>query len=590
MKACDFIVDYLARMAGMKYVFTYAGGTNAMLLNSMVQHGGIQIVPMRHEQNAALAADGYAKVKGDFGFAMAMSGPGATNLITGITQSYFDSSPIFYLTGNVTTGTYKYDRPLRQLGYQETDIVSLVKPVTKGAYFVDSIDRVPLVLRTALRKIISGRTGPVLYDIPFDIQKLDVDEKNLDIPFDLPSRTYLSSSEYQKFFSLLEASQRPVLLVGGGVHLSGTSGALAEFARRFRLPVVSSLLGKDAFPNDDPLYVGYIGVYGNRDANRILSEADLAIALGSRIDSRQTADVKEFVRNKKIIHVDIDPLVIGSTVEPELGINMDLKDFFKDISNRLEKSPVNWKPRETWLRAIDKVKELLRGYTEEDKGDLNPKKFLYKLSLAQVQGTLYTVDVGSHQMWSAQCCVLKQGDRFLTSGGLGTMGYAIPSAIGAHFASPHSPVVAIVGDGGFQMSIPELSTIGEFNVPVKIVVMNNGMLGLMKNFQDENFDGVYPATIDGYAVPDISRIAQVYGLPARVVSNDSDTDEAIEWLARMESGAILEVKVPQAWGPYPKVIRGYGLSKQHPAIPDSLEKEIQQALSPEREVQQVVSK
>ncbi|MBN2290142.1 MAG: thiamine pyrophosphate-binding protein [Candidatus Glassbacteria bacterium] len=578
MKACDFIVRYLAETAGMKHVFTYAGGTNAMLMDSMVRHGGIRIIPVRHEQNAALAADGYARVKGDFGFAMAMSGPGATNLMTGIVQSYFDSSPVFFLTGNVTTGTYKYDRPLRQLGYQETDIVSLVKPVTKGAYFVDSIGRVPLVLRSALRQVVSGRKGPVLYDVPFDIQKLEVDEKNLEVSFGLPGGTVLPAGERERFFSLLEDSRRPVILAGGGVQLSGATDGLAGFARKFKLPVVSSLLGRDAFPNDDPLYAGYIGVYGNRHANLVLDRADLVIALGSRIDSRQTAEVREFTRNKKIIHVDIDPQVIGSTVEPDLGINMDLKDFFRDLDPGAEGPLEGWKPRDSWLDVIGQLKELLSGDTEEDEGGLNPKKFLRKLSLAQPRGTVYTVDIGSHQMWSAQCCVLKQGDRFLASGGLGTMGYAIPSAIGAHFADPGRPVVAIVGDGGFQMSIPELSTIAEFDVPVKIVVMNNRMLGLMKNFQDENFGGVYPATVDGYAVPDVCGIARVYGLPGRVLSADEETDDALGWLAAQKGKAVLEVKVPRAWGPYPKVVRGCGLAKQHPALSDSLERKVRKVL------------
>ena len=306
MKACDFIVKYLAETAGLKHVFTFAGGTNAMILDSILRHGGIQIIPMRHEGNAALAADGYARIKRNIGCALSMSGPGATNMITGIAQSYFDSSPVFYLTGNVTTGTFKYDRPLRQLGYQETDIVSLVKPITKYSCFVDQISRVPHALRTALRECVDGRPGPCLYDIPFDIQKLEVEEPELKIPFGITNRTSLTGAEYDSFNKYLSTAERPLILIGGGVQLSGTAQALSQFARKYSLPVVTSLLGKDAFPNDDPLYVGFIGSYGNRYANKILAASDLVIGLGTRFSSRQTANLNEFNRNKKVIHVDVD--------------------------------------------------------------------------------------------------------------------------------------------------------------------------------------------------------------------------------------------------------------------------------------------
>lgn len=571
MKACDFIVKYISEKAGIKHVFTYAGGTSAMLLDSMVRHGGIKIVPMRHEENAALAADGYARIKRDIGCALAMSGPGATNMITGIAQSYFDSSPVFYLTGNVTTGTFKYDLPLRQKGYQEADIVSLVRPITKKACFVDKIEQVSGVLRDTLRECVSGRPGPCLYDIPFDTQKLEVADGEMQKPFRLDDKTSLSEGDYKKIIDLLKASKKPVLLVGGGIQVSGTSAELTAFARKLSLPVVVSLLGKDAFPNDDPLYVGFIGSYGNRHANRVMSSSDLVIALGTRIDSRQTANTKEFIKNKKIIHVDVDRDVIGSTVETALGINMDLKDFFRDFAGFERKTPLQWKAPSAWLGSVKKVCEALKEPASKTGEEINPKEFLRKLSMSCPAGTIYSVDVGSHQMWSAQNFVLKEKDRILYSGGLGTMGYAIPAAIGAAFASGGTPIVALEGDGGFQMSLPELQTICEFNLPIRVVVMNNSILGLMKNFQDENFNGRYPATVDGYSVPDVSKIAKAYGMPSMSIGKDDEAEEALKWLKSQPGPAMLEIRVSRAWGPYPKVLPGSGLDKQHPPIAQELE-------------------
>lgn len=578
MKACDFIPRYLAETAGIAHVFTFAGGTNAMILDSMFRQGIMKIIPMRHEENAALAADAYARIKRAPGLALAMSGPGATNMMTGIAQSYFDSSPVLYLTGNVTTGTYKYDRPLRQLGYQETDIVSLVRPIVKQAFFVDRISRVSQSLREALRECVSGRPGPCLYDVPFDVQKLEVEDAELQKPYRGNARTLFTERDFAAFVSLLGKAKKPLILAGGGIQLSGTAGALATFARSLSLPVVESLLGRDAFPSDDPLYVGFIGSYGNRHANQVLAASDLVIALGSRIDSRQTADTRVFTQNKRVIHVDVDANVLGSTVETALGINADLADFFTDFTALTTSNGLGYAAPDEWLAAIGKVKSMLARDEWEGPGPLNPKRFLNRLSLASPAGAIYTGDVGSHQMWSAQCCDFKTGDRVLYSGGLGTMGYAIPAAIGAYHASPDSPLIAIVGDGGFQMSIPELQTIMEFNVPVKIVVMNNGMLGLMKNFQDENFEGRRPATVIGYSVPDIGRISAAYGLPFRRLEADADVDASLGWLNGQSGPAILEAVVPKEWGPYPKVMPGSGLDGQRPDIPDGVMASVREAL------------
>ncbi len=578
MKACDFIVRYLAQTAGIEHVFTFAGGTSAMMLDSIVRQGLMTFVPMRHEENVAFAADGYARIRRDLGLALAMSGPGATNMITGIAQSFFDSSPVLYLTGNVTTTTYKYDRPVRQMGYQEADIVSIARPITKAAYFVDRVEMVPAVLRAALREALEPRRGPTLFDVPFDVQKLEVDEALLKVPFTFAARGRLTAEDYGRFLEVLAAAARPVLLLGGGIQAAGAAQQAAEFARRFNLPVVVSLLGKDAFPNDDPQYVGFIGSYGNRLANRTLAAADVIVALGTRIDSRQTGNVKLFQDGKTIVHVDVDPGVIGSTVRTGMGINLDLRTFFDDFLAMAQESPVGWRAPQGWWRGIRRAAELLPDEEAGHNGPLNPRAFLRKLSEAQPPGTIYTGDVGNHQMWTARRCRMKEGDRILYSGGLGTMGYAVPAAVGAHFASPASPVVAILGDGGFQMSLPELSTISEFRVPVKLVVINNGVLGLMKNFQDENFDGLHPATVDGYRVPDPCRVAGAYDIPSRSVDRDAGVDAAIAWLGEQTGPGLLEVRVSPEWGPQPKVMPGRSLAEQRPELPAELEQQVSEAL------------
>lgn len=564
----------------MAHLFTYAGGTNAMLLNSAARVGGITIVPMRHEENAALAADGYAKIKHGHGFALSMSGPGATNMVTGIAQSFFDSTPVLYLTGNVTTSTYKYDLPFRQLGYQETDIVNIVRPITKNAYLADQPGQLAQKLRFALRDCIINRPGPALFDVPFDTQKIEIDEKDLDVPF-VESTAHYSfiDGDYDKLIHFLSMAQKPVILAGAGIQITDTAKDLSHFARLLGIPVVHTLPGKDAFPNEDELYAGFIGSYGNRHANQILFNSDLVIALGCRLSNRQTARSNDFVKNKKIVHVDIDPMIIGHNVRPDLGIAMDLRDFFSDFLKRFQASSPGYKRPERWLSTTSRIKELLGRFDEQGDTTLNPKAFLRNLSLLQTRPTVYAVDVGGHQMWSAQSCIVKSDDRMIFSAGLGTMGYGIPAAIGAHFASPEMNVIAICGDGGFQMSLPELQTIVEFNIPVKIVVINNSMLGLMKNFQDENFDGLHIATVIGYSVPNITGIAAAYGIPAKRITGNEECADAISWLMSHNGPVLLEVAVGQSWGPYPKVLPGSALTNQHPPLDSELENTIRELLS-----------
>jgi len=565
MKGTAFIVQYLMEHEAVSHVFTYAGGTNAWLLDALHRTDGIALVPMRHEQNAAFAADGYARASGRLGVAATMSGPGATNLVTGIADAFFDSVPVLFLTSQVTTSTYKFDRPVRQLGYQEADIVSIARPITKYANIATTEVEMVAMLRKGISVARSGRPGPVLVDIPSDIQRREVAEQELSLSPILEPGRAASDMEVKVALDLIRSANRPVVLVGGGVRTSRTHDLLLEFVDRLQIPVVVSLMGKDSFPHDHPLFVGFIGSYGNRYANLTLANCDLVIALGSRLDSRQTADPKTFARAAKKIHVDIDRNELNNTVISEVAIHAHVRSFFEKGLAIAQPQPSG--RYQSWLDYIGRVRAEfdIDGVGSPEK--VNPKAFLRKLSELASGRELFLADVGNHQVWAAQELRIRLGQRFITSGGLGTMGFAIPAGIGAHYACPDHPIIAIVGDGGFQMSIPELQTIVHNRIPIKIIVFNNGVLGLMWHFQNENFPGGgHPATEEGYSCPHIQKVAAAYGILSKRVEDNLQVDDAIMWLLSAEGPALLELVIHPSWAGYPKVKPGNPLEGQLPEI------------------------
>ncbi|MCX6706625.1 MAG: thiamine pyrophosphate-binding protein [Candidatus Woesearchaeota archaeon] len=560
MKATEFITSYLCKYGGMHSVFTFAGGTNAFLIDAIYRTKCMGLVVMRHEQNAAFAAEGYARASEKMGLALTMSGPGATNLVTGIANAYFDSAPVFYLTGQVVSGSYKYDKPVRQLGYQETDIVSIVKPITKYAAVARKKQDIPIMLREAMSECVSGRPGSVLADFPMDFQKEDISEDELSIAPPEKKTDMPKDEDIHSVISAIQASKRPVIIIGGGIRASKTTEQLYKFAHNFHIPVVSSLLGKDSFPNDDPLYVGFIGTYGDRYANLTMQNSDLIIALGTRLDSRQTASPATFARAAKKIHVEIDKTELNNTVKSDISINCDLKNFFDAVLRHAK--PAKEGAYDDWMNHISLMKKELKYIID---ADVNPKIFLAKLSDAFHDDEIFTTDVGNNQMWSAQALVIRKNQRFLTSGGLGSMQFSIPAAIGAYFANPKRTVIAICGDGGFQMSIPELQTIMEYKIPLKIVVFNNGVLGLMRVFQQENFEGRHPTTEIGYSCPDIKKLAEAYGLAHILIGKNSEIEECIAKAKKETRPVIIEVVIDKELKAYPKV-RGKSLEDQVPTM------------------------
>lgn len=573
MLVTDFIIEYLKRNEGVTHVFTYAGGTDAPLINSLYCAKGITYIPVRHEQNASLAAVGYALASERLGAAIAMSGPGATNMVTGIADAWFDSVPVLYITGQVTTGTYKFDNPARQIGYQETDIISIVKSITKSSELVLDKNTFASKLISFISGAKSGRPGPVLIDIPFDVLRQDIPDTQINEKSRIKDPPPVSPVLVDSFLSMVREARRPLIVAGGGIKTKEARELVTRFAETLRIPVVTSLMGKDAFPNESPLYFGFIGAYGSRCANITMANSDLIIAVGSRLDSRQTSVPRHFARQAKKIQIDIDRNELNNNIPLDLPVHADLLPFLKAALEKAGKAEKE-KYRE-WMDYFQKVKkefEVTKDYKGSEE-NVNPLKFLFELSLKNNKDTVYLADVGNNQMFAARALVVKKNQRFLTSGGLGTMGFAIPASLGAHYGAPESQIIAIMGDGGFQMASQELQTIRHFNMPVKMIVLNNSILGLMKVFQDENYPGNYCATVEGYSCPDLQKIAEAYGIRHKKVST---TGEAVDFIPEFlsEKGPfLLEAVVHKDWTGYPKMKRGMGIEHQEPLVSDEKLKE-----------------
>jgi acetolactate synthase I/II/III large subunit len=569
MIVSDYIINYIRRNERVTHIFAYAGGTDAPLLHSIHSTEGIEAIPARHEGNAALAAVGYALVAEKLGVAVSMSGPGATNMVTALADAWFDSVPVLFCTGQVTTGTYKFDNPARQMGYQETDIISIVKSIAKASELVCEKETVPLRLKKFIAKAKSGRQGPVWLDVPFDVLRQDISDIDLEKVVPLDAVPKASPELIKAFMRMVEVSRRPLIIAGGGVRTREAHELLFEFADTLQIPVVTSLMGKDAFPNDHPLYFGFIGAYGNRFANIVMANADLIIAIGSRLDSRQTGTPRHFARAAKKVHIDIDRNELNNNIVTELPIHSDLVHFLKEAVQAA--GPGDASKYREWREYHQRVKkefDVTKDFLGSEK-NVNPKSFLQHLSLQNDRETVYLADVGNNQMFAAQALVVKKGQRFLTSGGLGTMGFAIPAAIGASFGAPGKPIIAIMGDGGFQMALQELQTIAQFNLPIKLVVLNNKILGLMKVFQDENYDGTYCATVIGYSVPNLEKIAGAFGFNYKRIDTDEEAASFIPQFLSERGPFLLEVTVNFDWTGYPKMRRGLGIEHQEPAISEA---------------------
>ncbi len=557
MKASDYVACFL-RDAGVTHVFGVPGGAITHLIDSIAKLPGIQFVGTYHEQGAAFAAEGYTRWKNSVGVAMATSGPGATNLLTGIGSAWFDSIPCLYLTGQVNTYEYKGDLPLRQRGFQETDIVSMAAPITKYAARVNDPAKLRFELEKALHTATSGRPGPVLLDLPMDMQRAEVEPGLLDGY--QPPQLDKEHLQLDPVIRALNGYKRPVILSGGGVRLAGATSALAELAEALRLPVVTTLMGRDSFDNHSPLWLGMAGTYGHRLANMALANSDLILALGARLDSRQTGTEPEsFARAARLIRVDLDEHELNRKVKPEeLAVKTDIKEFLTRLNSIQSRIQIN---TYDWLGWVDQCRASL---PEEPSG---PVAILDTVTSWLPMDGAACLDVGGNQMWAARHLRVSGGQRILTTGGMGSMGFALPAAIGAWYAGCPTPL-AIAGDGGMQMNIQELALVHREGIPVKIVVLNNGCLGMIRQFQQQYFDSRFAATVDGYAAPVFAAVAQAYGIPS--VRIGMDNIKALRAALEADGPTLVEVMLPQDMPITPKLLVHKPIEEQDPPLDKDL--------------------
>jgi acetolactate synthase I/II/III large subunit len=561
------ISDYVARFLdsqGVTHVFEVAGGMIAHLIDSIAAQGSIRLVSTHHEQAAAFAADAMARLTGVPGVAMATSGPGATNLLTGVGSCYFDSTPAVFITGQVNRGEQKGARAIRQLGFQETDIVAMAQPITKAAWQCRSPEEVPVLLARAFELALSGRRGPVLVDIPMDVQRVDLalEPPRRVRPVPAPAA---GAPLVEAALAALRAARRPLILAGGGLRCGRAIDRFRRFVATVNVPVVHSLMAVDALPGSEPLRVGMIGTYGNRWANTALGEADVLLVLGSRLDIRQTgADTTAFKGERVVYHVDCEPGEINNRVTGCEAVGGDLASFLDDATRAAAGSP--WSERAEWAAAIAALKRRWPDTRElPDLHGINPNELMHQLSARSAPAAAFVADVGQHQMWAAQSLDLEGAQRFVTSGGMGAMGFGLPAAVGAALACAPRPVVLIAGDGGFQLNLQELETVVGNRLPIKIVLLNNRCHGMVRQFQESYFGGRYQSTYWGYSAPDFARVAQAYGLEADTVEKAADVPEAIGRLWRAPgSPALLQVVVDTFANAYPKIAFGRPMTQMEP--------------------------
>ena len=565
MKASDYLAEFLAARE-VPAVFEMSGGMITHLLDSIGRLGRTRIVSVHHEQAAAFAADAAGRISGIPGVALATSGPGATNLLTGVGSCYFDSAPAVFITGQVNRHEQKGDRPIRQLGFQETDIVSMARPITKAAWQVCQVEDLPDALEKAFALAGGGRPGPVLLDLPMDIQRAQITSGDLK-PMVAPAAPESAGRAgfLDELFRCVAAATRPLILVGGGIRSAGAAKLFRELLSVIRIPTVYSLMGVDVLPYGDPFRVGMIGSYGNRWANLAIGQSDLLIVLGSRLDIRQTgSDTANFKGRRTVFHVDCDEGELNNRL---VGCHVLHEQLAPFLAGAIQEAKARNLPNQAgWMSEINQLRKKWPDTEELDSiQGVNPNSFLHELSRVSAPALGFVVDVGQHQMWAAQSLELHPRQRFLTSGGMGSMGFALPAAIGASHAANQAPMVVIAGDGGFQANIQELQTVVRDKLPLKIVVINNQCHGMVRQFQESYFEARYQSTLWGYSAPDFTRVAEAYGIPARSITDATETEDSLAWLWQNSPGpSLLQVMVDTHANAYPKIAFGRPMTEMEP--------------------------
>lgn len=561
MKVSDYIVEFFIKN-GITDVFGYPGGMLTHLMESFDHYKDkISAHVNYHEQASAFAACGFAQVTERPGVAYATSGPGATNLITGICDAYFDSIPVIFVTGQVNTFESKGTMPIRQKGFQETDIVSMVHSVTKYSVYVESSEDIRFCLEKACYMAMEGRKGPVLLDIPMNVQRSNVEPELLK-KFDPPKACKKENDKIKDILELLRNAKRPSILIGSGLRCRGAAEKFRIAADKWKIPVVSSMVAVDILSRDSDFYYGFIGAYGERSANFIIAKSDLVLVLGSRMDVRQIGAVpKEFAVHAKLVRVDVDSGELSNKIkEDEIQLNWEVSDFIEEISDRIVEQAGRY---QEWKSVCDEIKNKLNGID-----DRKPNQMVSEISRFVPEDSVITTDVGQNQVWIAQSFHTKVNQQILFSGGHGAMGYSLPAAIGAYYGS-RKKVISFNGDGGIQMNIQELQFLAREQLPIKVIILNNSSLGMIRHFQEMYFDSNFTQTVEnrGYSVPSFEKLAGAYGIAYTEIKNPQGLSED---LFSGDAPAVIEVRLENNTYVYPKLEFGKPNQDQEPLLDRSL--------------------
>ena len=548
MNGAQIFLESLIREQ-VKVIFGYPGGSVLDVYNYLYE-SKLQHILVRHEQAAVHAADGYARATGDVGVCLVTSGPGATNTVTGIATAYMDSIPIVVFTGQVPTMLIGND------AFQEADIVGITRPCTKHNYLVREVKDIAATVKEAFYIARSGRPGPVLVDLPKDVLR---ESAVFHYPEQLTMRSYRPTYKGNKrqivrAMEEIALAKKPVIIAGGGVILSNASKELTSFARKLSIPVTATLMGLGGFPATDPLSLGMLGMHGTYCANMAVTSCDLLIAIGCRFDDRATGDVNRFAPAAKIIHLDIDPTSISKNIKVDIPIVGDVKEILKDCLVIASEQKVSKEPHDEWLKEIEDWKKThTLNYKQTD--IIKPQFVIEKLYELTKGDCIITTEVGQNQMWTAQFFTFDKPRTLLTSGGLGTMGYGFPAAIGAQVAFPHKTVIDIAGDGSIQMNIQELATAVQYQLPVKIAILNNHSLGMVRQWQELFYQKRYSHSTFA-AHPDFVKLAEAYGAVGLRATKPEEVVPVIKKALATPRTVIMEFVVESEEGVYPIVPAG----------------------------------
>ena len=537
---------------GVDVAFGLPGGAILPLYGALPEYPQLRHILVRHEQGAAMAADGYARATGRVGVCIATSGPGATNLVTGIACAQMDSVPIVAITGQVPRAVIGRD------AFQETDVTGITLPITKHNYLVMKASEIAQAIKEAFYIASTGRPGPVLVDIPKDVLLNDTAEFVYPDEVDLPGyKPTLEGhpTQLQKAARLIAKSERPLILAGHGVIISKASPEVLELAEKAQIPVITTLLGISSFPTDHFLSVGMPGMHGMAYASMAIDEADLLISLGMRFDDRVTGRLSAFAPHAKVIHVDVDPSEISKNVKATVPIVGDLKRVLHALLPQVQ--PGN---RAEWVQRIEQMRVEHPSHKIRETDELTQQYILKTLSEITEGRAIIVTGVGQHQMWAAQHCSFKEPNSLITSGGLGAMGFEVPAAIGAKVGMPDKPVWSIAGDGGFQMTLCELATAVENNIAVKFAIMNNNFLGMVRQWQDFFYNKTYTAT--GYtANPDFVKLAEAYRIPSIRVTDKVQVEASIQWAMQEPGPVVIDFMVEPEENVYPMIPAGESIAE-----------------------------